>query len=82
MLLKAYHVNLQWKKLEVRLSHFVVYICVQVESVPCWMFIQWIAQMVALLDKADAKTVQGTLLRIAIDYPQVAKYREMLKKLF
>ncbi|XP_033121520.1 DNA-dependent protein kinase catalytic subunit-like [Anneissia japonica] len=43
-------------------------------SVPCWMFISWISQMVALLDKDSGHCVHGILMAIAKDYPQALCY--------
>lgn len=43
----------------------------QTSSVPCWMFIGWIGQMLALLDKPEAKGVVGIVETIAKEYPQV-----------
>ncbi|KFM79765.1 DNA-dependent protein kinase catalytic subunit, partial [Stegodyphus mimosarum] len=33
----------------------------QVSKMPCWLFIGWINQMLALLDKPEAKAVQGII---------------------
>ena len=44
----------------------------QAGSIPCWMFIGWISQMVALLDKPESPAVQGILKAIAREYPQVS----------
>ena len=38
---------------------------------PCWMFIGWINQMVALLDKREGRAVCAILQEIAETYPQV-----------
>ena len=43
----------------------------QSSDVPCWMFISWINQMVALLDKRESQAVHGILEDIAKHYPQV-----------
>jgi hypothetical protein len=43
----------------------------QADSVPSWMFILWISQMMALLDKEQAPAVRPILLRLATEYPQV-----------
>ncbi|XP_071960307.1 DNA-dependent protein kinase catalytic subunit-like [Antedon mediterranea] len=43
-------------------------------SVPCWMFISWISQMVALLDKDSGHTVHGIVTDIATNYPQALCY--------
>ncbi|XP_064405997.1 DNA-dependent protein kinase catalytic subunit-like isoform X2 [Halichondria panicea] len=43
-------------------------------DVPDWMFIGWISQMVALLNKAEGPAVHETLLSIATNYPQALIY--------
>lgn len=43
-------------------------------EVPHWMFIQWLNQMVAILDKPEGNTVIDTLISIATDYPQALFY--------
>ncbi|XP_068603907.1 DNA-dependent protein kinase catalytic subunit [Brachionichthys hirsutus] len=43
-------------------------------SVPCWMLIGWISQMVALLDKPEAVAVQHSIGQIAECYPQALVY--------
>ena len=43
----------------------------QAKEVPCWMFIGWINQMVALLDKPEGMAVHDILTSIATEYPQV-----------
>lgn len=40
-------------------------------QVPCWMFIMWISQMMALLDKPEGSTVHHILSELAETYPQV-----------
>lgn len=40
-------------------------------QVPCWMFIMWISQMMALLDKPEGSTVHHILIELAETYPQV-----------
>lgn len=40
-------------------------------QVPCWMFIMWISQMMALLDKPEGSTVHHILNELAETYPQV-----------
>jgi DNA-dependent protein kinase catalytic subunit len=42
--------------------------------VPPWMFIGWINQMVAILDKAEGLSVVDVLIRIAKEYPQALCY--------
>jgi DNA-dependent protein kinase catalytic subunit len=41
------------------------------KKVPCWMFIRWISQMMALLDKEEGPCVVPILTEIARQYPQV-----------
>lgn len=40
-------------------------------DVPCWMFIAWINQMLAVLDKREGRAVHTILQEIAQTYPQV-----------
>ncbi|XP_029313652.1 DNA-dependent protein kinase catalytic subunit [Cottoperca gobio] len=47
-------------------------------SVPCWMLIGWISQMVALLDKPEAVAVQHCIGQIAECYPQALVYALMI----
>ncbi|XP_072306662.1 DNA-dependent protein kinase catalytic subunit [Eucyclogobius newberryi] len=47
-------------------------------SIPCWMLIGWISQMVALLDKPEAVAVQHCIERIAKSYPQALVYALMI----
>ncbi|XP_044195297.1 DNA-dependent protein kinase catalytic subunit [Thunnus albacares] len=47
-------------------------------SVPCWMLIGWISQMVALLDKPEAVAVQHCIRQIAECYPQALVYALMI----
>ncbi|XP_065898419.1 DNA-dependent protein kinase catalytic subunit-like isoform X2 [Dysidea avara] len=44
------------------------------KEVPCWMFIGWINQMVALLDKSEGMAVHDILISIATEYPQALCY--------
>ncbi|PVD38356.1 hypothetical protein C0Q70_00970 [Pomacea canaliculata] len=44
------------------------------ETIPSWMFILWISQMMALLDKHQAHAVRPIILRIATEYPQAIVY--------
>jgi hypothetical protein len=39
-------------------------------QVPCWMFIRWISQMMALIDKEEGACVFPILTEIAKNYPQ------------
>ncbi|XP_071410665.1 DNA-dependent protein kinase catalytic subunit isoform X2 [Pithys albifrons albifrons] len=50
----------------------------ELSSVPCWQFISWISQMVALLDKDEAIAVQHTVEEIANTYPQAIVYPFMI----
>nr|XP_054607336.1 DNA-dependent protein kinase catalytic subunit isoform X2 [Nothobranchius furzeri] len=47
-------------------------------SVPCWILIGWISQMVALLDKPEAVAVQRCISQIAESYPQALVYALMI----
>ncbi|XP_047423865.1 DNA-dependent protein kinase catalytic subunit isoform X2 [Mugil cephalus] len=47
-------------------------------SVPCWMLISWMSQMVALLDKPEAVAVQHCVEQIAQCYPQALVYALMI----
>jgi DNA-dependent protein kinase catalytic subunit len=44
------------------------------KKVPCWMFIRWISQMMALLDKEEGPCVMPILTEIARQYPQVRTF--------
>ncbi|CAL1543153.1 unnamed protein product [Lymnaea stagnalis] len=44
------------------------------EEVPCWMFLMWVSQMTALLDKPECVVVAPILTHIADDYPQALIY--------
>uniref|UniRef100_A0AAV2L5B1 DNA-dependent protein kinase catalytic subunit n=1 Tax=Knipowitschia caucasica TaxID=637954 RepID=A0AAV2L5B1_KNICA len=50
----------------------------EMTSVPCWMLIGWISQMVALLDKPEAVAVQHCIEQIAKSYPQALVYALMI----
>ncbi|KAM9308363.1 DNA-dependent protein kinase catalytic subunit [Gastrophryne carolinensis] len=50
----------------------------EVSSVPCWQFIGWISQMVAMLDKKEALAVQFIIEEIAEHYPQALVYPCMI----
>ncbi|CAH1795603.1 unnamed protein product [Owenia fusiformis] len=45
-----------------------------VSEVPCWMFIGWLGQMVAVMDKAEAPAVWNILEDIAKHYPHALVY--------
>ncbi|KAL3040873.1 hypothetical protein OYC64_011786 [Pagothenia borchgrevinki] len=49
-------------------------------SIPCWMLIGWISQMVALLDKPEAVAVQHCIGQIAECYPQALVYALMISR--
>ncbi|KAJ3051099.1 hypothetical protein HK097_007924 [Rhizophlyctis rosea] len=42
----------------------------QAEGIPTWMFLRWLPQMTALLDKSSGSVLIPTLRKIANDYPQ------------
>ncbi|XP_061121318.1 DNA-dependent protein kinase catalytic subunit isoform X2 [Syngnathus typhle] len=50
----------------------------EMASVPCWMLIGWISQMVALLDKPQAVAVQDCIEQLAEFYPQALVYALMI----
>ncbi|XP_027746012.1 DNA-dependent protein kinase catalytic subunit isoform X2 [Empidonax traillii] len=50
----------------------------ELSSVPCWQFIGWISQMMALLDKDEAVAIQHTVEEIANTYPQAIVYPFMI----
>nr|QOY44576.1 DNA-dependent protein kinase catalytic subunit [Alvinella pompejana] len=43
-------------------------------SVPTWMFLGWISQITALLDKPESPAIQDILKRLAVEYPQAVVY--------
>ncbi|CAG5121488.1 unnamed protein product, partial [Candidula unifasciata] len=43
-------------------------------EIPSWMFLMWVSQMTALLDKKEMVVVGPLMLRIADDYPQALIY--------
>jgi DNA-dependent protein kinase catalytic subunit len=43
----------------------------QSQTIPCWMFLGWLSQMTAILDKYEAKAVYSIIENIANYYPQV-----------
>ncbi|KAM9553657.1 DNA-dependent protein kinase catalytic subunit [Salvelinus alpinus] len=47
-------------------------------TVPCWLLIGWISQMMALLDKPEAVAVQHMIGQIAECYPQALVYPYMI----
>ncbi|XP_044149983.1 DNA-dependent protein kinase catalytic subunit isoform X2 [Bufo gargarizans] len=50
----------------------------EVSSVPCWLFIGWISQMMAMLDKKESLAVQFIIEQIADYYPQSLVYPFMI----
>ncbi|XP_032559787.1 DNA-dependent protein kinase catalytic subunit isoform X2 [Chiroxiphia lanceolata] len=50
----------------------------ELSSIPCWQFIGWISQMMALLDKDEAVAIQHTVEEIANTYPQAIVYPFMI----
>uniref|UniRef100_A0A8C6YCR5 DNA-dependent protein kinase catalytic subunit n=1 Tax=Naja naja TaxID=35670 RepID=A0A8C6YCR5_NAJNA len=50
----------------------------EISSVPCWQFIGWISQLMAMLDKNEAPAVQHTVEEIASSYPQAIVYPFMI----
>ncbi|XP_053571003.1 LOW QUALITY PROTEIN: DNA-dependent protein kinase catalytic subunit [Bombina bombina] len=50
----------------------------EVCSVPCWQFIGWINQMMAMLDKNESLAVQHIIEEIADNYPQAIVYAFMI----
>ncbi|KAJ3611495.1 hypothetical protein NHX12_021510 [Muraenolepis orangiensis] len=52
----------------------------EMATVPCWMLIGWISQMVALLDKQEAVAVQHAIGQIAESYPQALVYALMASR--
>ncbi|XP_069369172.1 DNA-dependent protein kinase catalytic subunit isoform X2 [Paralichthys olivaceus] len=50
----------------------------EMTSIPCWMLISWISQMVALLDKPQAVAVQHCVGQLAECYPQALVYALMI----
>uniref|UniRef100_A0A3P9H2R7 DNA-dependent protein kinase catalytic subunit n=1 Tax=Oryzias latipes TaxID=8090 RepID=A0A3P9H2R7_ORYLA len=50
----------------------------EMASVPCWMLICWISQMVALLDKLESVAVQHCIKQLAESYPQALVYALMI----
>jgi DNA-dependent protein kinase catalytic subunit len=44
------------------------------KMIPCWMFLSWLSQMTALLDKPEGKTVYRIIDDISNEYPQALVY--------
>ncbi|CAD5112585.1 DgyrCDS1798 [Dimorphilus gyrociliatus] len=43
-------------------------------DIPCWMYLSWLGQMTALLDKNISKIVHQPLLKVAATYPNALVY--------
>ena len=43
----------------------------QSKEVPCWLFLMWVSQMLAILDKPEAPAVHAILEDLTSQYPQV-----------
>ncbi|XP_056377813.1 DNA-dependent protein kinase catalytic subunit isoform X2 [Hyla sarda] len=50
----------------------------EASSVPCWLFIGWISQMMAMLDKKESLAVQFIMEEIVDYYPQALVYPFMI----
>ncbi|XP_058033644.1 DNA-dependent protein kinase catalytic subunit [Ahaetulla prasina] len=50
----------------------------EISSIPCWQFIGWISQLMAMLDKNEAPAVQHIVEEIASSYPQAIVYPFMI----
>ena len=75
---QSYSVTDRLKKsqcLRVEYNRWMGVVWVQCEEVPSWMFIAWISQMTALLDKPESPAVHGILLKLADQYPEVCTPR-------
>ncbi|KAG8200791.1 hypothetical protein JTE90_006373 [Oedothorax gibbosus] len=46
----------------------------RISKMPCWLFIGWIDQMVALLDKPEGEAVHEIVENIALSYPNAIVY--------
>lgn len=44
------------------------------KDIPCWMFLGWLSQMTALLDKPEAKAIYHIIQNISNEYPQAFIY--------
>lgn len=52
------------------------------KEVPSWMFLDWLGQLTALLDKPESPVVHDILLRVADDFPNVCSYEPIAFKHF
>ncbi|XP_067887902.1 DNA-dependent protein kinase catalytic subunit isoform X2 [Heterodontus francisci] len=50
----------------------------EVSTIPCWQFIGWISQMMAVLDKKEAHVMHHIIEEIADSYPQAIVYPFMI----
>ncbi|XP_070603834.1 DNA-dependent protein kinase catalytic subunit [Erythrolamprus reginae] len=50
----------------------------EISSIPCWQFIGWISQLMAMLDKNEAPAIQHIVEDIASMYPQAIVYPFMI----
>lgn len=44
------------------------------KTVPCWMVLDWVSQLTALIDKPVSRAVHDLLLTLAQQYPQALVY--------
>lgn len=49
------------------------------QFVPNWMFLQWLSQLVSVLDKPEGEAVLNILISVATDYPQVRKVAHLIR---
>lgn len=49
-------------------------VSLQSAEVPNWMFITWISQLMAILDKEEGAAIHDILFSLAKDYPQALYY--------
>ena len=68
----SFEATASWSESAAGGSSILFFFLFQSCDVPCWMFIGWISQMVALLDKGEGTAVHGILQAIAENYPQVS----------
>eukprot|EP00043_Microstomoeca_roanoka_P020234 m.242175 g.242175 ORF g.242175 m.242175 type:complete len:443 (+) comp17134_c0_seq2:10830-12158(+) len=76
VLMRQYYPQLL--QLAVGNDHIQRILATSTTSVPCWMFLQWIPQMLAILDTPEAPVVQQVLETIARTYPQALSFPVML----
>ena len=51
-----------------------LFLLLKVKTIPCWMFLDWTNQIVAVIDKAIQMCVAPILNNIARSYPQSLMY--------